>query len=360
MPVSVVVGGQYGSEGKGKTTAHLVRNRGYETAVRCGGPNSGHTVTIDGEQVVLQQVPAGVVDENCRLYLAAGCLIDKDVLLAEIEEFGLGPERLKIDNHAVVIQDEHVARERKRNLDDKIGSTCTGTGEAVAARAKRSDDVMLAENDPDLSYYSVRVADRLNLEKEEGRKIVVEGTQGFGLSVYHSPFYPKATSRDTTVAGFLSEVGLGHRIDEVIMVVRTFPIRVPGDSGPFNGREITWERVKEISGYPYEITEHTSVTGGKRRIAEFDMGIVRMAAEYNEPTQISLMGLDYIDYNNKDSRSMEELEESALNFIGRLEDEIGVEVSMVGVGPKDKHVIDKSQSRFDSLDGEKRAQPDHS
>lgn len=346
MPVSVIVGGQYGSEGKGKTTSHLVRERGYDVAVRCGGPNSGHTVTINGEQVILQQIPAGVVDQDCRLYLAAGCLIDKEVITDEIEKFDLSPDRLVIDRNAVVIKDEYKQKEKERSLGDRIGSTCTGTGEAVAARAKRTEDLVRVENDSYLQKFSGVVAHELQDRQDAGDHIAIEGTQGFGLSVYHSTFYPKATSRDTTVPGFLSEVGVGHEVSEVIMVVRTFPIRVPGRSGPFFGEEISWETIKKESGYPKDtniedFAENTSVTEKVRRVARFDMRIVKQASRYNQPTQIAVMGTDYLNYQNKFASDKNELNRDAENFISQIENELEVPVTLIGTGPKDNEVIDE-------------------
>ena len=79
MPIIVVVGGQFGGEGKGKITAHMCHNYSIDAVVRCGGPNSGHTVTINDKQTILRQVPAGVVNPYTKLFLAAGCLIDPDV-----------------------------------------------------------------------------------------------------------------------------------------------------------------------------------------------------------------------------------------------------------------------------------------
>ncbi len=89
MPVTVVVGGQFGGEGKGKTVAHLCRKYCFNAVVRCGGPNSGHTITIDNKQIVLRQIPAGVVNPSVKLYLAAGCILDLQVLSQEIESLSV-------------------------------------------------------------------------------------------------------------------------------------------------------------------------------------------------------------------------------------------------------------------------------
>jgi adenylosuccinate synthase len=340
MPVTVVVGGQFGGEGKGKVVAHLCCHHGYNVAVRCGGPNSGHTITIDGRQVVLRQVPAGVINPRTKLFLAAGCLIDIDVLFEEIRFFNLSSDRLKVDRNAVIIDEKYGQEEKKMELDDKIGSTCTGTGVAVAKRVLRAADVKLAKDVPLLKPYLTEVSREVTISHLSGGNIVIEGTQGFGLSVYHSPYYPFTTSRDTTASGFLSEVGVSPlAISDIIMVIRTFPIRVGGNSGPLPS-EIDWETVRRESGYPYEIQEFTSVTKRLRRVARFDLEVVKKAVVANMPTHIALMGVDYLDYKNKGVRHYKELTERTKQFISWLEQELECGISLIGTGPADNEIID--------------------
>ena len=91
MPVTVVVGGQYGSEGKGKICAHLAMTDRVDFMVRCGGPNSGHTVDVCGERYELKQVPSGFVNPETRLLVAAGALVNPRIFLEEVELCGLSP-----------------------------------------------------------------------------------------------------------------------------------------------------------------------------------------------------------------------------------------------------------------------------
>src|SRR5687767_10339187 len=100
MPVTVIVGGQYGSEGKGKVCAHLALNGAADVMVRCGGPNAGHTVDLGTSKFELKQVPCGFINPRTRLLIAAGALIDTPILRHEIEICGLDPERLGIDRNA--------------------------------------------------------------------------------------------------------------------------------------------------------------------------------------------------------------------------------------------------------------------
>src|SRR5260370_22311400 len=107
-----------------------------------------------------------------------------------------------------------------------------------------------------MSQYLTDGSDEVNRDLDYGKKVLIEGTQGFGLSLYHSDHYPKTTSRDTTAAGFLSEVGVSPKlVTEIVVVFRTFPIRVAGDQAGPLANEIKWEHLQRESGYPYPI-EH--------------------------------------------------------------------------------------------------------
>ena len=106
MPLTVVVGGQYGSEGKGKVTSYLALRDDVDIVVRCGGPNSGHTVDLDGKRYELRSLPAGFVNQKSRLLLAAGSLINPEVLLTEIKttwiDHKISPSRQHTGTNAIV------------------------------------------------------------------------------------------------------------------------------------------------------------------------------------------------------------------------------------------------------------------
>jgi adenylosuccinate synthase len=129
------------------------------------------------------------------------------------------------------------------------------------------------------------VSTEINDGLDQRRNVLIEGTQGFGLSLYHSDHYPKTTSRDTSAAGFLSEVGVSPRlVTDIVVVFRTFPIRVAGaQAGPL-GDEITWEQIRAESGYPSDITEMTTVTNKVRRVGRFDWDLAEKAVKVNRPT----------------------------------------------------------------------------
>lgn len=341
MTITVVVGGQYGSEGKGKMAAHLCREEGFRAAVRCGGPNSGHTIQLGGERAVLRQVPAGAEVKGVRLFLAAGCLVDPEVLLDEIDLLGLEPREIAVDGNAFIIEPRHKQREIEGSFEERVGSTCSGTGAALAERILRTGEGRLAGEVPELAPYTRPVSEELLelLRWKEG--IVLEGTQGFALSLYHTPHYPFATSRDTTAAAFLSEAGLPPLlVERVVLVLRTFPIRVGGNSGPLP-REISWEALRRESGYPGEVRELTSVTRRVRRVARFDLEMAARASRVNGATEIALMGSDYLDHGNLGSERYGELSAGTRAFVERLEAKTSVPVRYIGTGPGGLDLIDR-------------------
>ena len=332
MPATIVVGGQYGSEGKGKVVALLAKRSESPWLVRCGGPNSGHTVTIQGHDIVLRQVPSCAEPNRATFLLSAGCAIDQSVLLREIDLLEIPRDKIIVDPRAVIVIDKDREDER-RELKD-IASTCSGTGSAMARRLLRAGNVMLA-GDSEVLAKRCRIqtiAPLLHEELDLRRDVIVEGSQGFALSLLHGDKYPFVTSRDTTASGFASEVGLApNSIDKVVLVIRTYPIRVSGPSGPFNN-EISWDAIRESSGAPHAMPEFTSVTHKLRRVARFDMEAVKRACQYNRPTSLAVMGLDRLDYGNTNVTSWGALTESAQTFIANLESSTGVAVEMVGTG----------------------------
>ncbi len=347
MAVTVVVGGQYGGEGKGKIVAHLAKRDDPDFVVRCGGPNSGHTVHLKDQIFRLRLLPAGFVNSRSRLLLAAGSIINLKLLLSEIELTGIDRQRVGIDHNAAIIIDEDGEKESQLGLRERIGSTLSGTGIGVVKRALRDGMIKLASEIPEAHPFITDVSSEVNCGIDKGQLCIVEGTQGFGLSLYHTLCYPYATSRDTTASAFLSEVGLSPmKVDSIIMAVRTFPIRVEGKSGPLKN-EITWEELQQGSGYPHSIGEYSTVTNKLRRIAAFDMELVRRASMVNRPTELALHGADYLDFANKGLAEFDGLCGKTKQFIEWLERELSVPVVFVGTGPTNDELIDRSiQRRF--------------
>ena len=331
MSVTVVTGGQFGSEGKGKVSCFFAEKHGCSVAVRVGGPNSGHTVVDrSGTVRIFRHLPTAAILPDTLCVIPAGAYVDVDVLFREMLDVDLLPERLLIDKNAVIVSNEHKEAEREWGLRQGIGSTATGTGAAVISRIRRDGAVRLASNDERLTPFVANTRSILRQRIKQGERILVEGTQGFGLSVLHAEDYPFATSRDTTAAGFISEAGLSPLdVDEVVMVIRAFPIRVPGNSGPLP-KEIEWSDIARTSGGD-PVEERTSVTNCIRRIAQFDPRVVREAIETNQPTKLVLNHVDYIDAACADLSS---LTPKAARFVRELETSLDRSLDYVGFDRK--------------------------
>jgi len=332
MPVTVVVGGQFGSEGKGKVAHALAGEMRAAAAVRVGGPNSGHTVINGaGDALVFRHLPTAVLIPGCLSMIPAGAYININLLLHEISQIHATPSSLAIDPNAVLITGNDAVSERQLGLRETIGSTLSGTGAAVLRRIARERSIILSGASELLRPFVRPVASLLRELLSDGMRIIVEGTQGFGLSVIHSPYYPYVTSRDTTAAGFLSEVGLSLLdVDDIVLVLRACPIRVSGNSGPLP-RETDWQRITSESGSPTPLVEYTSVTRTVRRVAYFDAAIVRQAVSINQPTRIVMNHLDYIEHPEDLARNP--VSDRVRRFIATVESAIARPIDYYGFSP---------------------------
>lgn len=301
----VVVGGQYGSEGKGRAVQALAeqefldaRDRAALTAsgeylsplvVRVGGPNAGHCVTDqNGDEYKFRQVPAAAVVPGVDLAIGPGSEVDRDLLHDEIRQTLKFGNHLEVDRSVTIMNEYDSFSERSSRMNDRLGSTQSGVGEARVRRIRREAD-LFGFTGTDVSSGAMR---RL----AGGGTVIVEGTQGLGLG-QHFGHYPKCTSIDCRAIDMLSLAGISPwdaAITEfqVWIVLRTFPIRVAGDSGPL-WNETTWEQV----GVDPEIT---TVTKRERRVGEWDSELARQAVLQNgginvEQTRIWLSMLDYLE-----------------------------------------------------------------
>ena len=269
--IDVLVGGQWGSEGKGNLAFFLAPE--YDLLVRVGAPNAGHKVrTRDGLVYTHRQLPSGTLATDSQLLLGPGAVIDARILLREIADCRVSVGRLSVDPNALIIEEADV--ERETGLKHAIGSTGTGGGAALARRIEQrgsSGGVRTAGDVRELSPYIRECRAVLEEVGARGGRIFIEGTQGTGLSILHGSF-PHVTSRDTTVGTLLAEVGVPPQLlRKVIVAFRSYPIRVGGQSGPM-GCEITWDTVARRSGLQADLmkeTERGSVSGNPRRVAEF-------------------------------------------------------------------------------------------
>ncbi|MCR1981394.1 adenylosuccinate synthetase [Cellulosimicrobium cellulans] len=340
--VDVIVGGQYGSEGKGNVAYYLAPE--YDVLVRAGGPNAGHKVKHQGAIYTHRSLPSGsLANPDAALIIGPGAVLNVDVLNEELQATGVDPSRVRIDPQVMIITPED--RQKEIALREKIRSTGQGVGAAAARRILgRGAETKLARDYPEISQYVSSTAELINSAFEQGQRVLVEGTQGTGLSLFHGE-YPWVTSRDTTVAGTLAECGIGpRRVRRAVMVVRTYPIRVHGEeSGPIGqGLEIDWAEIERRSGVSNaESAELSSVTKEQRRVAEFDWALLRRSAELNSATDVALTFADYISENNRNAYRYEQLTAETLQFVEEVESVSGAAVSLITTDFSERAIIDR-------------------
>lgn len=321
-----LIGAQWGSEGKG-VIAHLLANQ-FDAAVRVGGPNAGHSFYDDGRLYVARSVPCIWTNPGAALYIGAGAVINPELLIRELSELPRDVT-VTIDPIASLITHEHEQRELA-TIRGSIGSTAEGVGEARVARMRRNGDANLAR-DYDWAGTPVRVgpvAPRLDAALWRGERIMLEGTQGSGLSLLHGSEYPYATSTDTNASGLASEAGIAPSdVGHVQLVARTFPIRVAGTSGPM-GVEIDWQEL--VDRGVVDKPEKTTVTKKQRRISRWYWPVVDKAVQLNRPCGIWLTFGDYLDAA---VRGQYRLTDTVERFVSDIEARYGVPVLGVGTGP---------------------------
>jgi adenylosuccinate synthase len=345
--VDVIVGGQYGSEGKGNIAYYLAPE--YDLLVRVGGPNAGHKVPTT-PPYTHRLLPSGTLaNPDARLLISPGATLSIPQLLKEIAECRVEAGDLFIDPQAMIIETADIDAEK--SLIMGIGSTGQGGGAAAARRimGRHGTDppVRLARDVPELSAYLRSAADVLGEAYRSGHRILLEGTQGTGLSAFHGS-YPHVTSRDTTTAGCLAEAGIAwSRVNRVIMVCRAYPIRVmspaEGTSGPMK-QELKWDVIAERSGVSLDQLLHTekgSVSFNQRRVGEFDWELLRSAAELNGATEIALTFADYLDARNQEARRYDQLQPGTILFIEEMERVSGAPVTLIGTRFDERSVIDR-------------------
>lgn len=349
MPlVDVLVGGQYGSEGKGHIAAHISTD--YDCLVRVGGPNAGHKVYEESQEKTdiktFHHLPSGTMrNPTAKIILGAGAVIRLEGLREEIRFTEIEAGRLFIDKQALIIEDRDIQTEGKK-LVGAISSTGQGVGAALARKILERDpngSVRLARDIQELKPYLADTVSILEDLFQENKKVLLEGTQGTSLSLYHG-LYPHVTSRDTTVSGCLAEAGISaRRIRKVIMVCRTYPIRVGGPSG-YMKNEISKRAISRRSHIPYDEirkTEKTSTTNIDRRIGEFDWELLKKAVILNGPTEIALTFVDYLNIDNRKAKRFEQLDEDTIKFIEEVERVSGVPVSLISTKFDYRAIIDR-------------------
>jgi adenylosuccinate synthase len=330
MVCTVVAGAFWGDEGKGKIVSYLALKDKLDVCVRVGSVNAGHTVIHEGKRFTLHMVPSAFVYEKCRLLIGAGANVHVERLLEEIRETGTA-NRIGVDGQCSIIEEKHAVQDKTNAyLKGTIGTTGWGVGPALEERVKRT--AKLARDVPVLQPYLADVAIEVNEAINADKNVLLEGVQGFFLSLFHGT-YPYVTGRDTTAAAILSEAGVGpSKVDHVLLVYKAYMTRVGG--GPLPGELSKEETVKR--GW-LEI----SATGRERRAAPFDFYLAKRAAIVNGATEAAVTKLDLVFPACRGITSFEELSEEAKRFIGEIENQIGIPVVLIGTGPSALDIIDR-------------------
>ncbi|HEY8726190.1 MAG TPA: adenylosuccinate synthase [Gaiellaceae bacterium] len=335
MPATVIVGAQWGDEGKGKIVDLLALDSDLVCRYQ-GGPNAGHTIVVDGETFKIRQIPSGVLRGKICV-IGAGCVVDPEVFLAEVDELasrGVSTEAVHLSGEAHLIMPWHVAIDQasERRLGKlQIGTTRRGIGPCYADKAARLGirvqdllepkilrqkiEVALAEKNVWLErVYGVPPLDleetAAQLESfaqrirpyvsdtsllvdralREGREVLLEGAQGTLLDLDHGT-YPFVTSSNTVAGNAATGIGIGpNRIDRVIGIAKAYVTRVGEGPFPTEIEGPDQERVRELGG------EFGTVTGRERRCGWLDLVALRYAVRLNGITSLALTKLDVLSH----------------------------------------------------------------
>ncbi len=245
--------------------------------------------------------------------------VETKVLLDEIKETA-SEQRLGVDFQCAMLEERHKTQEcDSEHLSKKIGSTKSGVGACNAERALRM----------------------VKLARQTGGNVMVEGTQGTFLSLYHGT-YPYVTSKDVTASQACADVGIGPtEVDDVMVIFKAYVTRV--GEGPLEGQLSRDEVMRR--GW----MEHGTVTGRERRAAPFDFKLAKRAIELNGGTQIALTKLDVLFPSAKGIRDMRDLPREAHEFISKIEQATKTPVTVIGTGASESDIIDRrAQSRQDT------------
>ena len=335
MGVSVVVGGFYGDEGKGKVISYMASHDNPALVVRGGaGPNAGHTIRRGDRTYKIRMLPSGFLNPHSRILVGPGVVLQPRVVLDEIQEFGV-EGRAFVDANCGVIDESHMEADSGSHLGDKIGSTGSGTGPANAARAMRT--LRLARDVASLAGVVTDVPGEIHRELESDGSVLVEGTQGTFLSLWHGT-YPYVTSKDVTASAICADVGIGPTaVDSVILVLKSFVTRV--GTGPLAGELTQKETAKR--GW----SEWGTVTGRARRSAPMDYDLARRAVLLNGATEIALTKLDVLFPVCAGMVDYGDLPAEAVAFVQELEHRTRTTVSIIGTGPEESAVIDRRDAK---------------
>ena len=348
---NIIMGGQAGSEAKGKASAFIAEKFLPDLIFMASSPNAGHTVVMDpvggnqGKKFVTYHLPSAMVTCVSPVILGPSSLINPQKFMAELSQFpSVRIERVFVDRRAAIIGDDNIVGEKNRGLSD-IGSTLQGVGTTRMSKMMRGAGVLFADSVGSLRSPTVDTSTIINAKLDDGITVWCEMTQGFDLDLEHGIHPRYCTSKMINPAMALAEAGVSpHLIGDIYGVIRPYPIRVSnrtGTSGPYaESKEITWEDVAKSCGAPSPLGEITTTTKLPRRVFEFSWSRFEHFIRVCRPDFLILQFANYIDWSNYQKTRPEDLTPRTHKFIEELEKTAGCRVAYVGTGPNHSHMID--------------------
>lgn len=314
MIADVVVGLQFGDEGKGKVAHQLARNGNYTHVIRFnGGCNAGHTIYHEGKKFVTHHIPAGVF-YGIKSVIGPGCVVNPKQLFKEIKELESGGinvrDNLRIAANAHVITDFHVAEDKK---DEEIGTTKTGNGPAY--RDKYARKGVMAIEIPELEDFIIDMYTELHENADyDSVEVLCEGAQGFGLDIDWGE-YPFVTSSHCTTAGVVAN-GIPHNsIRDVWGVAKVYETYVGAKE--FEDHDPVFLEIREAG------SEFGATTGRSRQVSWMQMDLLRKSIKVNGANKVVFNKADILEevgvwciYDGMDAhdfKSSEEMEQWILN-----------------------------------------------
>jgi adenylosuccinate synthase len=423
MPATIVLGAQWGDEGKGRVTDFFAESSDFVVRYQ-GGNNAGHTIVFGEQRIALSAIPSGVLYPHCTPVIGSGCVIDPKILIGEMEmlvERNLDPSRLRLSANAHLIMPYHRKLDAvmERHLGrNQIGTTKRGIGPAYTDKYARTGIRLQDLYDPGIFRKKVetileeknrilsRVYNQLPMKASEiadeylgysdrlgpyvgdtslllweglreKKKVLLEGAQGTLLDIDHGT-YPFVTSSNPTAGGALVGAGIGpSTIDAVIGVAKAYISRVGTGPFPTELSDITGDRLVELGG------EYGVVTGRRRRCGWLDLVALRYAVRINGITSLFITKLDILSHFSEiqaavayvwdgekqehfprqqtalyhcqpvyeifpgwstdisSVRRYDQLPKEARRYLEFIEDQSGIPVAWVSVGPERSQLIEK-------------------
>jgi adenylosuccinate synthase len=424
MSSTVVLGAQWGDEGKGKIVDLLTEK--CDLVIRFqGGNNAGHTLVVEGSKVILHLIPSGVLHPEKKCLIGNGVVLDPEVFCRELDTLAemnvpVGHDRIKVSPKTHIIMPYHrkldAAREAAKTGSAKIGTTGRGIGPCYEDKAQRSgvragdlldlsrcrDKIARALEEKNVLFeklyggeamdvdetlrwlepyaerlapYLADISEEIRAASEQGRALLFEGAQGTHLDIDHGT-YPFVTSSNTVAGNAAAGAGCGpRRLEHILAVVKAYSTRVGGGPFPTELEDRDGEHLQEKGA------EFGATTGRRRRCGWLDMVVLRETCRLNSPDAVAMTKLDVLGglseirlctaYEHRgrriqyppqyegaleearpvyeslpgwsedigDARSWDDLPAEARGYVRRIEELLGVPVSIVSVGPGREQTI---------------------